>query len=116
MELTGVLISTTELRHSAMRQFYVETLGLMPRSDRPGFVNFDFGHSRLTIATHDAVEGAASDPARMMVNFRTTDIEAVVARCDPGRVIRWPQREHWGGLVATVADPDGNFVQFLEME
>lgn len=116
MELTGVLISTTELRHAAMRQFYVETLGLVPRSDRPGFLNFDFGHSRLTIATHDGVSGIACDPARVMVNLRTADIAAVVARCHAGQVIRWPEREKWGGMVATVADPDGNFVQFLQME
>ena len=116
MELTGVLISTAAARHSAMRNFYVETLGLVPRSDRPGFVNFDFGHSRLTIATHDGVSGAASDPARVMLNLRTADIQAAVSRCDPSQVIRWPEREKWGGLVATVADPDGNYVQFLEME
>lgn len=116
MELTGVLISTAVSRHAAMRHFYVETLGLVPRSDRPGFVNFDFGHSRLTIATHDRVSGTATDPARVMLNLRTADIEATVARCDSSRVIRWPEREKWGGRVATVADPDGNFVQFLQME
>ena len=116
MELTGVLISTAELRFPAMRAFYVETLGLVPRSDRPGFVNFDFGHSRLTIAAHDGVSGVAAEPARVMVNLRTADIAATVARCDYSRVIRWPEKEKWGGLVATVADPDGNFVQFLQME
>lgn len=116
MELTGVLISTTELRHPAMRHFYVETLGLVPRSDRPGFVNFDFGHSRLTVATHDGVSGPATDPARIMLNVQTADIEAAVARCDASQVIRRPEREKWGGLVATVTDPDGNYVQFLQME
>jgi catechol 2,3-dioxygenase-like lactoylglutathione lyase family enzyme len=116
MELTGVLISTTELRHPAMRDFYVATLGLVPRSDRPGFVNFEFGHSRLTIATHDAVAGTATDPTRVMVNLRTSDIAAAVARCDADRVIRWPEREKWGGMVATVTDPDGNYIQFLQME
>lgn len=116
MELTGVLISTAELRHPAMRNFYVETLGLVPRSERPGFINFDFGHSRLTIATHDGVTGAATDPARVMVNLQTVDIEAAVSKCDSDRVIRWPERESWGGLVATVTDPDGNYVQFLQME
>ena len=116
MELTGVLISTAVSRHAAMRHFYVETLGLEPRSDRPGFVNFDFGQSRLTIATHDRVSGTAADPSRVMVNLRTADIQTAVSRCDPSQVIRWPEREKWGGMVATVTDPDGNFVQFLQME
>ena len=116
MELTGVLISTAASHYPAMREFYVETLGFVPRSDRPGFVNFDFGHSRLTIAIHDGIAGNALDPSRVMVNLRTTDIAAAVARCDASRVIRWPEKEKWGGMVATVTDPDGNFIQFLQME
>lgn len=116
MELTGVLISTTAERFEAMRSFYVDTLRLSPRSDRPGFVNFDFGHSRLTVALHDQVSGPAADPLRIMVNLRTTDVRAAIDRCDPEVVIRWPEKEKWGGWVGTVADPDGNLVQFLQME
>lgn len=116
MELTGVLISTSVERFAAMRTFYVSTLGLQPRSDREGFVNFDFGHSRLTVAVHSAVRGTAPDPARIMVNLATEDIAATIGRCDPAQVVRWPEREKWGGMVATVSDPDGNYVQFLQME
>ncbi len=116
MELTGVLLSTSPDRYPAMRAFYVETLGLTPRSDRAGFVNFDFGNTRLTVALHDRVSGRSSDPFRVMVNLRTTDIEAAIARCDPDTVLRRPAREKWGGWVATVTDPDGNLVQFLQME
>jgi catechol 2,3-dioxygenase-like lactoylglutathione lyase family enzyme len=116
MELTGVLVSTSSERFPKMRDFYVETMGLTPRSDRPGFVNFDFGHSRLTIALHGSVEGPATDPLRVMINLRTDDVERAVRRCDPRSVLRWPEREKWGGVVATVTDPDGNVVQFLQME
>jgi hypothetical protein len=116
MELTGVLISTTAESFEVMRRFYVETLRLIPRSDRPGFVNFDFGHCRLTLALHDQLEGTATDPLRVMINLRTNDIAGAVARCDPAVVVRTPATEAWGGMVATVVDPDGNFVQFLQME
>ncbi|MEX2280772.1 MAG: VOC family protein [Acidimicrobiia bacterium] len=115
MELTGVLISTTGF--DAMRSFYCDRLGLTPRSDRNGFVNFDFGHCRLTIAVHDGLRGETSaDPLRVMVNLRVADIDAAVTKCDPDTVIRWPETEKWGGKVATVTDPDGNIVQFLQME
>ncbi|HSJ26945.1 MAG TPA: VOC family protein [Acidimicrobiia bacterium] len=116
MELTGVLISTTAERFPAMRRFYLRLLRVPPRSDRPGFINFDFGHSRLTVTLHDGITGPAADPLRIMVNLRTGDIQAAVARCDPDSVIRRPEVEKWGGWVATVADPDGNLVQFLQME
>ena len=114
MELTGVLVSTAPDRFAAMRAFYVDTLRLRPRSDREGFVNFDFGHSRLTVAVHSEVDGRSRQPARIMVNLRVDDIETAVARC--ATVIRSPAEEKWGGIVATVADPDGNYVQFLQME
>jgi predicted enzyme related to lactoylglutathione lyase len=116
MELTGVLVSTSPDRFPQMRDFYVETIGLTPRSDRPGFVNFDFGHSRLTIALHEAVDGPATDPLRVMINLRTDDIVQAIRRCDPRSVMRRPEREKWGGMVATIADPDGNVLQFLQME
>jgi predicted enzyme related to lactoylglutathione lyase len=116
MQLTGVLISTSADRFDRLRQFYVTTLGLTPRSDRPGFVNFDSGHCRLTVAIHDAVSGSSSDPARIMVNLATVDVDDAVQRCDPSTVVRSPEREKWGGLVATVTDPDGNYVQFLQLE
>lgn len=115
-DLTGVLIYTTAARHEAMRDFYVEALGLEPRSDRDGFVNFDFGGHRLTIALHDGVDGPTRDPFRIMVNFEVDDIEATFERlrAHAAPLIRPPSPEPWGGLVATSADPDGNIIQLME--
>ncbi len=115
-DLTGVLIHTTAARHVAMRDFYIETLGLEPRSDRDGFVNFDFGGRRLTIALHDGVEGSTDERFRIMINFEVEDIENVFARlvAHGAPAIRRPSPESWGGLVATSADPDGNLIQLME--
>ncbi len=115
-DLTGVLLHTTSERFTAMRAFYVDALGLTPRSDRTGFVNFEFGERRLTIALHDGVAGPSSESARIMVNFEVDDIDAtfdrLLAHGAPG--IRPPSPEAWGGLVATSADPDGNIIQLME--
>ncbi len=115
-DLTGLLIHTTAERHPVMRDFYVEALGLLPRSDRPGFVNFEFGNRRLTIALHDGVEGATREPVRIMLNFEVDDIEGDFERllAAGAPAIRRPSPESWGGLVATSADPDGNVIQLME--
>lgn len=115
--LAGVLIHTSKPRFGALRAFYVEVLGLTPRSDRDGFVNFEFGDQRLTISVHDGVAGDADEPNRIMVNFATTDIDAAYSRAIAAGAppIRPPSAEPWGGRVATIADPDGNVVQFLEL-
>lgn len=113
--LAGVLIHTTEDRFPDMRRFYVETLGLEPRSDRPGFVNFAWDDVRLTVALHSRIEGRATDPLRMMINLAVEDIHAVCDSLQAAgvRFIRLPERERWGGWVATFEDPDGNVLQLL---
>ena len=116
--LAGVLIHTTPERHGAMRAFYVDALGLTPRSDRAGFVNFEFGSRRLTIALHDDVEGATREPARIMVNLEVDDIDGIFERLvsNGAPPIRTPSPEPWGGLVATSAVPDGNIIQLMEFD
>ena len=55
----------------------------------------------------------------MQINLFVDDVLAEYERAistDPTiRVHREPQRESWGGLVTTLLDPDGNFVQLLEL-
>lgn len=116
--LAGVLIHTSAERFDALRGFYVDLLGLTPRSDRPGFVNFEWGPVRLTLHTHSKVDGTAEDARRVMINLATDDIETDVERLRAAGtpVLRPPERETWGGRVATVADPDGNLVQLLELD
>ncbi len=117
IDLTGVLIHTTPDRHEAMRSFYVEALGLTPRSERAGFVNFEFGERRLTITLHDQVRGRTREPVRVMVNFAVHDIERTFDRllAYGAPEIRRPSPEPWGGVVATSADPDGNIIQLMEL-
>lgn len=113
--LAGVLVWTTEERFSAMRRFYVETLGLVPRSDRMNFVNFQIGPARLTVGVHQAVDGASRDPLRIMVNLAVADLDKAHQMLVSAGVpcLRTPSEEPWGGTVATYSDPDGNTVQLM---
>lgn len=124
--LAGVLVWTTRDRYPAMRRFYVETLGLAPRSDRDAFVSFAWGTDvgagagpqdvRLSISVHAEVAGAARDPLRVMLNLGVDDIHAVATRLRAGGVefTRPPEQEPWGGWIATFHDPDGNTIQLLQ--
>ena len=115
--LAGVLVWTEESRFAALRSFYVDVLGLTPRSDRPGFVNFEWGAQRLTVHVHDEVHGPTREPHRIMVNLAVDDIHELVARADRRgvTVLRRPERESWGGIVASLVDPDGTTVQLFEL-
>ncbi|MDA1061564.1 MAG: VOC family protein [Chloroflexi bacterium] len=113
----GVILGTAADRYDAMRSFYVETLGMPVRTDRPGHVNFQWGNTRLTIARHDGVSGSSRDPRRVLLNLAVDDIEAVAAGLRSAGVafLREPSSEPWGGSIATFEDPDGNTLQLMQL-
>ena len=115
--LAGVLIWTAADRFPAMAGFYRDTLGLTPRSDKSDFINFDWNGVRLSVGVHAGIVGTSRDPLRVMVNLTVTDIRAVHARLVRAGVVftRPPEREDWGGWVATFADPDGNILQLMQL-
>ena len=112
--LAGVIIWTDDL--GRMVDFYRDTLGLTPHSERPHFVSFKWGDVRLGIGSHSGVKGRSSDPYRVMVNLDVGDIHATHERLLGAGVefIRPPEPERWGGWVCTFTDPDGNILQLLE--
>jgi predicted enzyme related to lactoylglutathione lyase len=112
--VNGVIIWTHDLVR--LKAFYCDVLGLVPHSVRPDFVSFKWGDMRLGLGSHQEVEGLAKDPYRVMVNFHVEDIQAT-HRTLVGRdvqFVRPPEKEHWGGWVATLVDPDGNLLQLLQ--
>jgi predicted enzyme related to lactoylglutathione lyase len=115
--LAGVLIWTEADRFPAMARFYRDTLGLTPRSDKSDFINFDWNGIRLSVGVHNRVGGTAREPLRLMVNLTVTDIRAVHDRLARAGVVftRAPEREDWGGWVATFPDPDGNILQLMQL-
>lgn len=112
--VVGVVIWTEDLER--LLGFYGDTLGLEPYSRHGDFVSFRWGRMRLGIGVHECVKGRSGDPYRIMVNLGTNEIHRLTARLKAKGVkfLREPEKEHWGGLVATFHDPDGNIVQLLQ--
>jgi len=112
--VAGVIIWTDKLER--LLPFYRDQLGLRPHSLRPDFVAFRFGDVRLSIGVHSAVSGPTREPHRIMVNLAVRDIHESYRqlRAKGVEFIRPPEREHWGGWVATFRDPDGNLLQLLQ--
>jgi predicted enzyme related to lactoylglutathione lyase len=115
--IAGVLIWTEADRFDAMARFYRDQLGLAPRTSKSDFINFDWNGVRLSLSVHDRVHGATREPFRIMVNLAVDDIDAVHARLRAAGVAftRPPEREDWGGWVASLTDPDGNLIQLMQL-
>ncbi len=118
MEVRELTIMVGTDQPEAMARFYGETLGLkrMARFRDPVFAA---AGGFIRILDHSSIDGPTQEPARMQINLFVDDVEAEYARVRSNdaavRVHRPPERESWGGLVTTLLDPDGNFVQLLEL-
>ncbi|MBI4312778.1 MAG: VOC family protein [Chloroflexi bacterium] len=113
--IAGVVLWTEDVERLA--GFYRDALGLQVHSWRATFVAFDMGDGlRLSVGRHDGVRGPSKDPFRVMVNLSVRDIESAHSRLAAQGImfLRPPEREHWGGWVATFYDPDGNVLQLLQ--
>lgn len=114
-ELT-VMLGTDQ--PDALARFYGEVLGLA-RVARFADPVFEAAGGFIRILDHSEISGPAREPARAQLNLFVDDVAGEFARVlavDASvPVHRAPEREAWGGLVATLRDPDGNFVQLLEM-
>jgi predicted enzyme related to lactoylglutathione lyase len=73
------------------------------------------GAVQLFIEPHSEVSGPAREPARVILNLDVTRCGAIVdhLRSLGTRFVR-PLEPMPFGLIATVADPDGNYVQVIE--
>lgn len=112
--IAGVIIWTANVER--LGGFYRDVLDMKPVSQRDGFVAFQFGDLRLSISDHSEVDDGPKDPLRIMVNLAVDDIHSAYRRLRKRGVefLREPEKEHWGGYIATFKDSDGNVLQLLQ--
>ena len=114
-ELT-IMVGTGQIE--AMTRFYGATLGL-ERIDRFRDPVFAAAGGFIRLLDHSEIDGPTQEPARMQINLFVNNVSAEFERVTMAdqevAVHRPPERESWGGLVTTLLDPDGNFVQLLEL-
>ena len=114
MQIDGFLLNITSEQPDALRDWYRDVLQLPLLEGRPAF---DVGGGMLAIDGHSEVHGKAGEPARMLLNLLVPDLESERQRLLAAGVecIREPYRTEWGGQITTFLDPDGNYVQLVEM-
>lgn len=104
-----LLASTTPDR---LRAWYQEAFSIRP--DHNGVL--DFGGVGLLIDGRADIADRNPQPGRIILNFETDDAHALTERLDRlgvSWIAKLEERDH--GLFATLADPDGNFIQVLQL-
>jgi predicted enzyme related to lactoylglutathione lyase len=98
--------------------FYRDTLGINVTMESPGFVILGAdnpGAPGLALGTHSEVHGPNNEPMRHMVSFDSNDIMADWKRLkDAGVEFIQDPDENDELIIATLKDPEGNYVQLLQ--
>lgn len=116
-QFAGASIWSADLQN--LLPFYRDVLGIHVLMESPGFVLLGADSTAapaLGLGTHSEVRGQNSDPARHMVGFATDDIMADWQRLKAAGVEFVDDPADSGDLwIATLKDPEGNFVQLFQL-
>lgn len=100
-----------------LRDFYKKVFQKEPDMEEGGYYGFSVGDAFITIGPHDKVIGKNKNPERIMINLETKEVEKEFERIEKlgAKVIAKPysmdETEEY--LIATFADPDGNYFQLV---
>ncbi|MBZ0288550.1 MAG: hypothetical protein K8I30_13115 [Anaerolineae bacterium] len=112
LNLNSIMIGTSQ--PAALAAFYEKVFGRPADMTDGGWYLWNAGGASLSIGEHSEVKGQAKEPARIILNLETREVKAEFERLKPMQVtvIKEPY-EMEGGWIATLADPDGNYVQLM---
>jgi predicted enzyme related to lactoylglutathione lyase len=116
LDLNSVMIGTKQPK--VMADFYAKVLGKPADmvEESVGFTGWQTGSGLFSILEHSEMGGKTKDPGRVMLNFETQQVKEEFERIKAlgATVIREPYgMEGEDGLIATLADPDGNYFQLI---
>ena len=100
----------------AARTFYRDDLGLTERSYEAAWAVFDAGVDVIVEPVAPGDDDEIAVGRFTGVSFRVDDIDTLCAALVErgANMIGMPARQPWGGVLAHVADPDGNVVTLVQ--
>ena len=108
------LLSSTD--PDRLHRWYVDALRPDVSDVANGYRVLGFDGFFIMIDSRDDVSAKNPEPGRYIVNFDVDDARDVAARMDRLGV-EWlaPLEDREGSMFATVIDPDGNYVQIIQL-
>lgn len=106
--------------HEKLAKWYEDVLGFTVRevTTHPddSCIGFDFGDTYFSVGRHNKVQGKSKDPYRVMVGFPVLSVSAAYEEIKD-KDVTWiakpfesPTGTTW---CMTIADPEGNILQFF---
>ncbi len=112
--LWDVTLTVRDLKRAV--DFYERVLGLQKKYEFQDYAGFDCGGVGIGLKTWGEIEKPRKGEPR--INFMVEDIgEAYeILKENSVEVIEGPKETPWGGRILVFLDPDGNTLQFTEIE
>lgn len=98
-----------------LAQFYEKVFEKKPDMVEGDFTGWVVGKTFFSIGAHSEIKGKAQEPQRVMFNFDTKEVQKEFDRIKAlgAEVVKEPYDAGSGMMIATFADPDGNFFQLM---
>ncbi len=118
--IEGILLGSSNAQ--TLAHFYRDVVGLTVTSEaemgeeNQNLYVFGFKGCALYIIDHSEVKGKNKQPGRLIFNLEVDDIEKEVARLKKRgvKLVQDTYHVEGYGLIATFADPDGNYFQLVK--
>jgi predicted enzyme related to lactoylglutathione lyase len=114
MNFNSILIGSED---PARLAGYYEKLFGKPTWDDGGYTTWLLGGGAVSVGPHSEVHGTNSQPGRLIWNIESNDVQGDFERFKAAgaTIVREPYgfEEAPGSLIATFADPDGNYFQLM---
>jgi len=112
MNFNSILIGSEDA--PSLAAFYTKLFG-DPIWNDSGYTVWQLGSGSVTVGPHSEVTGRNAQPGRLISNIESEDVRGDSARFTAAgaTAIREPYEfeDAPGSLIATLADPDGNYFQ-----
>src|SRR5688572_27034067 len=112
LNLNSIMLGTAQPR--TLAEFYEKVFGRPADMIEGEWYMWQAGNCALSIGEHSEVQGQAKEPARIILNLETKQVKEEFERLKNAKatIIKEPY-DMGGGWIATLADPDGNFIQLM---
>ena len=114
MNFNSILIGSED--PARLVEYYTKLFG-DPTMSEGGYTGWQLGAGFLTVGPHSEVHGRNQEPGRFIWNIETTEVKEIAERWKSAgaTVIAEPYGydEMPGSMIATFADPDGNYFQLM---
>jgi predicted enzyme related to lactoylglutathione lyase len=112
LNLNSILIGTAQPK--VLAEFYAKVFGRPADMNDGGYSGWQVGNCFLTVGEHTEVKGQAKEPARIILNLETKAVKEEFERLKGMGVTVVKEPYGMGdGWIATLADPDGNYIQLM---